>query len=278
MRLMRDQSPSFRSLNLLLVMLNPIPSYRSPSRRRANHSHARATAATAKSQSQSRAAVRPIGRLSRATRVVSATLRGIELVGVLLDRHRSTATALEPVPVLAGLEPCLSASRAVEAERVRTRPLRTRPGERKRASRRPRHVHSKRMDGRSSTTGRTARAAPRAGIDPAEQPARCRGDPGAVACSLEPPRNAHRHSPSTATITSRTRPASRPNAAGRAAPRRPSCAVSATQSPASGVDWDEARSRGEESTGWPSRAPATGDASAAVRYQSPTRYPAPRHP
>ena len=69
-------------------------------------------------------------------------------------------------------------------------------------------------------------------------------------------------------------PAARGRSPGRTrpavgAPRRPSCAESATQSPGAGclgVSWIAG---GKESTGCPRKAPATGEASAALKYQSP---------
>src|SRR5690606_14675701 len=116
------------------------------------------------------------------------------------------------------------------------------------------------------TTARTGRAAPRTESVPPSSQLVVAATQARYACSLEPPRNAQRQSPSTATETRRTRPLSVPITTGLLAPRRRSWAVSAVQAPAGGSTGVIRVAGGNESTGSPRNAPASGEVSSAEMY------------
>ena len=134
----------------------------------------------------------------------------------------------------------------------------------------PGAVHSKVIGRPLLTTARTAPRRAACGIRAAEQPAHGRRHPGAVALLARPaaerpapePVHRDRHPPHSARSPAQHRgPRRSPPAelGGRAPPSRPAPALI-------GVSWIAG---GKESTGCPRNAPATGEASAALRYQSP---------
>ena len=260
-RLMRLQRPSFLSVNLPLAIpkLTPVLAQPQPSSR---HPLARKPQDTEPEEPEPVAGRAAARRNSRPRRVVPERDRPRqELLRVFLHRHGSAPSTRQSVAVRPRRKPDGSPSASVESQGIGSWRSDAAPGHPNRL-RRPRRRPLERdrspvlYDG-PERAGRCLEPSRR--LPAASSPWRRPRCGSSVRCV--PPRKAHRQSPSTATVTRRARPASPPKTAGRGAPRRPSCALNATQSPdwgCSGVIW---MAGGNESTGSPRNAPTMGDAS-----------------
>ena len=236
-RLMRVQRLSFLSVNLplampqsTLVLAQPQPSSRDPLARRAPRCRAR----TARANPAPHAARRRSATARRAPSAPPASAAA----------RRSTP---RPPPSRRRRPPGGSGTRPAGARPRRGRCRRTAacpPAARPRRSRRcpglsvgPGAVHSNTTGRPLLTTARTGRAEPSARVRAAQEPARGRGHPGPIgllagaAAERPAPEAVHRHdrAPHAPALAARTPPAA-------GAPRRPSWAVSATQSPGLGLD------------------------------------------